>query len=43
MTTNFTLTEILEVTWERFTVIFRDEYVPLVEREWLAQVFLSLK
>lgn len=43
MTANFTLTEISKVTWDRFTTMFRDEYVPPLEREWLAQEFLSLK
>ena len=31
------------VTWEQFVENFREEYVPLVERERLAQEFLSLK
>ena len=43
MAASFTLAEILEVTWERFTTMFKDEYVPPVERESLAQKFLSLK
>ena len=43
VTTNFTLAEISEVTWDRFTTIFKDEYVPPVVREWLAHEFLSLK
>ena len=30
------------MTWERFTEMSRDEFVPLVERDWLAQEFLSL-
>ena len=43
VTESFTLVEISEVTWERFTTMFRDEYVPPVERERLAQEFLTLK
>ena len=43
VTTSFTVAEILEVTWERFTTMFRDEYVPPIERERLAQEFLSIK
>ena len=37
------MAEISEVTWERFTAMFRDEYVPPVERERLAGEFLTLK
>ena len=33
VTTDFTTVELTTVTWERFTVMFRDEYVPPVERE----------
>ena len=40
---NFTLEEISAVTWEKFTTMFRDEYVPPVERERLVQEFLTLK
>ena len=43
VTANFTLAEISEVTWERFTAMFREDYVPLVERERLIQEFLTLK
>ena len=42
VTTSFTLAEISEVTWERFTTIFRDEYVPPLEKERLAHEFLTL-
>lgn len=31
------------VTWEQIVEKFREEYVPLVERDRLAQEFLSLK
>lgn len=31
------------VTWEQFTNLLHVEYVPLVEREWLTQEYLSLK
>ena len=43
MTTDFTPADHVAVTWERFTKLFRDEYVPKVERERLEQEFLSLK
>ena len=43
VTVNFTQAEITAVTWERFTEMFRDEYVPPVERERLIQEFLTLK
>ena len=43
MTTYFSPAELATVTWERFTAMFRDEYVPPVERERLAQEFLTLK
>ena len=31
------------MTWEGFTKIFRDEFIPAVKQERLAQEFLSLK
>ena len=37
VTASYTSAELTAVTSERFTVMFRDEYVPLVKREWLAQ------
>ncbi|KAL7584909.1 uncharacterized protein LOC128127083 [Lactuca sativa] len=43
VTANFTLAETAAVTWEGFTTMFRDEYVPPVERERLVQEFLALK
>ena len=43
VTTSFTPTDHVVVTWERFTQLFRDKYVSPVERERLAQDFLSLK
>ena len=43
VTTEFTTTELTAVTWETFTTMFRDEYVPPVEMEHLAQEFLSFK
>lgn len=43
VTADFTSAELAAVTWERFTTMFKDEYVPPVERERLAQEFLSLK
>ncbi|XP_052621371.1 uncharacterized protein LOC122195016 [Lactuca sativa] len=43
VTAHYTPAELAAVTWERFTVMFRDEYVPQVERERLAQEFLTLK
>ena len=43
MTTDYMLAEHAAMTWERFTVMFRDEFVPIVERERLDQEFLSLK
>ena len=42
MTTYYFPAELAAVTWERFTAMFRDEYVPQVERERLAQEFLTL-
>ena len=43
VTANFTLAETAAVTWEGFTTMFREEYVPPVERERLVQEFLTLK
>ena len=43
MTSNFTPVEHTVVTWERFVMMFCDEYVPPVERERLAHEFLSLR
>ena len=43
VTVHFSPAELTVVTWERFTAMFCDEYVPLVERERLAQEFLTLK
>nr|KAJ0215317.1 hypothetical protein LSAT_V11C300135960 [Lactuca sativa] len=43
VTVDFTSAELTAVTWERFTAMFHDEYVPLVETEWLAHEFLTLK
>ena len=42
VTIDFTPADHAAVTRERFTKLFRDEYVPEVERERLAQEFLSL-
>ena len=39
MTASFTPKELTTVTWERFTSMFRDKYVPPVDRERLAQEF----
>ena len=43
MTANYSLAERFAMTWERFTEMFRDEFIPVVERQSLAQEFLSLK
>ena len=43
VTAHYSPAELSAVTWERFTTMFRDEYVPQVERERLAQEFLTLK
>ena len=43
VTASYSTAELTVVTWERFTVMFRDEYVPQVERERLAQEYLTLK
>ena len=45
VTANYSLVEHIVVTWEIFTKMFRDDFVPMVERqrERLAQEFLSLK
>ncbi|XP_042757760.2 uncharacterized protein LOC122197614 isoform X2 [Lactuca sativa] len=43
VTTHYSSEELAAMTWERFTAMFRDEYVPPVERERLAQEFLTLK
>lgn len=40
---HFSSAELAAVTWERFTAMFRDEYVPSVEKECLAQEFLTLR
>ena len=42
-TAHYSPAELAAVTWERFTTMFRDEYVPSVERDRLAQEFLTLK
>lgn len=43
VTTDYTLAEHSTVTWERFSEMFINEFVPVVEREMLAPEFLSLK
>ena len=43
VTASFTPAELTVVSWERFTTMFRDAYVPMVERERLAQELLSRK
>jgi len=43
VTASFTPTDHAVVTYERFVHMFRYEYVPPVERERLAQEFMSLK
>ena len=43
VTAHLSSAEISAVTWERFTTMFRDEYVPPVERGQLAQEFLTLQ
>lgn len=43
VTTILTHAERAVVTWERFLEMFREEYVPLVEREWMAQEYMSLR
>ena len=42
MTTDYSLAKHIAVTWERFTEMFIDEFIPVVERERLSQEFLSL-
>ena len=43
VTADYTLVEHPMMTWERLIVMFRDESIPVVKRERLAQWFLSLK
>lgn len=43
VTQSFSLVERGTVTWEQFWEIFRAKYVPLMEREQLAQEYLLLK
>ena len=43
MIANYMTIEHVTMTWERFTTMFRDEFVLAVERERLAQELLSLK
>ena len=40
---DFTIVDHAVMTWERFTKLFKDEYVLQMETEHLAQEFLSLK
>ena len=43
VTDDYTVAEHNAVTWDRFSKMFVDEFVPAVEHQRLAQVFLSLK
>ena len=43
VTTDYTLAEHFAVTRDGFTEMFRDKFVPVVERNKLTQEFLSLK
>ena len=43
VTDDYSIAEHTAVTWERFTEMFRVEFIPVVECERLAHEFLSLK